>query len=90
LPYRDPGMAWRKMPISMPSDIPPPPAPPYPARYHLLPACLRIPLGPCLNNCGMGCYADRDTPGCGSCRQEFLFVFGSCRYFFGERCFPDY
>jgi hypothetical protein len=89
LAYRDPGMAWRKMPLSMPSDLPPGPAPPYPARFHLVPEHMRKTLRQCLNGCGLGCYADRDTPGCGSCRQEFLFVFGSCRYFFGERCFPD-
>jgi hypothetical protein len=90
LPYIDPSMAWRKMPVSYPSDLPPPPAPKYPRHSYLLPECIRAPIGHCLNGCGLGCYADRDTPGCGSCRQAFLFVFGSCRYFFGEMCVPDY
>jgi hypothetical protein len=90
LPYIDPSMAWRKMPVSAPSDLPPLPAPSYPRHSYLLPECIRAPLGRCLNGCGLGCYADRDTPGCGGCRQAFLFVFGSCRYFFGETCFPDY
>jgi hypothetical protein len=90
LPLRDPGMGWTKEAESSPSPLPPPPAPSYPSRFHILPEGCRKTLGKCLNNCGMACYADRDTPGCGSCRQEFLFVFGSCHYFFGEKCFPDY
>lgn len=90
LPLREPWMGWSKQPISQPLPLPPPPAPPYPARFHILPEGVRKTLGHCLNGCGMGCYADRDTPGCGSLRQEFLFVFGSCRYFFSEGCFPDY
>ncbi len=90
LPLRDPFYAWTKEAVSAPSPLPPPPAPPYPARFHILPECIREPLGKCLNGCGMACYADRDTPGCGSWRQEFLFVFGSCHYFFGEKCTPDF
>jgi hypothetical protein len=36
------------------------------------------------NNCG--CWAQHNTFGCGSCKSEFNFVFGSCRTFFGEPC----
>jgi hypothetical protein len=89
LPMRDPSMAWRMKPISSPSDLSPN-APPYPAQCHILPQGIRQCFIRCWNKCGLGCYADRDTPGCGSCRQEFWFVFGSCRYFFGEGCFPEY
>jgi hypothetical protein len=89
LPLRDPSMAWYPQPLSAPTNLSPN-APPSPARFHILPKGLRDTWLKCINGCGMGCYADRDTLGCGSCRQEFLFVFGSCRYFFGEGCVPDY
>jgi hypothetical protein len=36
-----------------------------------------------------GCWADINTLGCGSLRQELRFIFGSCREFFGESCQPN-
>jgi hypothetical protein len=42
----------------------------------------------CLNSVGLGCAASHDTLGCGSCYAHYIFVFGSCRQFFGEPCFP--
>ena len=42
----------------------------------------------CLNSIGLGCAANHDSPGCGSCYSHYIFVFGSCRQFFGEPCFP--
>jgi hypothetical protein len=82
LPLREPWMGWTKQPLSKPLPLPPPPAPSTTSHFHILPEGVRKTLGHCLNGYGMACYADRDTPGCGSLRQEFLFVFGSCRYFF--------
>jgi hypothetical protein len=42
----------------------------------------------CLNNHGLGCYATHDSAGCTSLHAELTFIFGSCRQFFGEPCFP--
>jgi hypothetical protein len=42
----------------------------------------------CLNSIGLGCAASHDTVGCGSCYAQYIFVFGSCRQFFGEPCIP--
>jgi hypothetical protein len=42
----------------------------------------------CLNSIGLGCAANHDTPGCSSCYAQYIFMFGSCRQFFGEPCFP--
>lgn len=35
-----------------------------------------------------GCYAEPNCPGCGNFRTDAIFVFGSCRAFFGEACRP--
>jgi hypothetical protein len=36
----------------------------------------------------LGCAADFNNPGCGSCYSHLLFMFGSCRTFFGPICEP--
>src|SRR5262245_41656896 len=41
-----------------------------------------------LNKFGLGCNAHHTWFGCGSFRSEMTFIFGSCRTFFGEPCFP--
>lgn len=33
-----------------------------------------------------GCYAEPNCPGCGNFRTEAIFIYGSCRAFFGEAC----
>src|SRR5262249_46464469 len=37
----------------------------------------------------VGCWSPPGQPFCGSCRSEWLFLFGSCRQFFGEPCLPE-
>ena len=44
------------------------------------------PILDCLNRHGLGCMATHESHGCGSCYSQVLFIFGSCRQFFGERC----
>jgi hypothetical protein len=39
-----------------------------------------------MNKKGLGCWAHFNCPACGSCNSECLFLFGSCRQFFGENC----
>lgn len=34
------------------------------------------------------CYAEFNCPGCGNFRTDAIFIFGSCRAFFGEACVP--
>ncbi len=36
----------------------------------------------------LGCAADFNQPGCGSCYSHLLFMFSSCRTFFGPICDP--
>jgi hypothetical protein len=45
-------------------------------------------LSNCLHDHGLGCESHHNSPGCGSCKAECIFIFGSCREFFGEPCFP--
>jgi hypothetical protein len=33
------------------------------------------------------CWAHHNSPGCGNFCSEFNFIFGSCRTFYGERCY---
>jgi hypothetical protein len=40
------------------------------------------------NHYGRCCSSDLNNPGCMGWRAEAQFVFGSCRYFFGEPCLP--
>jgi hypothetical protein len=42
----------------------------------------------CMNSKGCGCMATHNTIGCTSCYAEYIFVFGSCREFFGDACVP--
>ncbi len=42
----------------------------------------------CLHSVGLNCAASHNTVGCGSCYGHYIFVFGSCRQFFGEPCIP--
>jgi hypothetical protein len=42
-----------------------------------------------LNRHGLHCFATLGSLGCGSCKSECQFIFGSCRTFFGEPCIPD-
>ncbi len=41
-----------------------------------------------LNQCGYWCKSNINWYGCGGIRSELQFVFGSCRTFFTEPCFP--
>jgi hypothetical protein len=34
-----------------------------------------------------GCGSDPYNPGCSSCEDECIFLFGSCRQFYGEPCY---
>jgi hypothetical protein len=40
------------------------------------------------NKYGRCCSSDMNNPGCMGPRAELQFVFGSCRYWFGEPCLP--
>ncbi len=42
-----------------------------------------------LNRHGLHCFATLGSLGCGSCKSECQFIFGSCHTFFGEPCLPD-
>jgi hypothetical protein len=61
-----------------PTELSPRPAP-APAKH----AVTRV-----LNHYGLGCQADSFAC-CGSAHSEFHWVFGSCRTFFGETCYPN-
>jgi hypothetical protein len=37
----------------------------------------------------LGCWAHHNQPRCGSLRLELVFLFGSCRAFFGEPCLKE-
>ena len=41
------------------------------------------------NSKSKGCYATHFGMGCGSFKSEMVFLFGSCRAFYGETCSPD-
>jgi hypothetical protein len=41
-----------------------------------------------LNKYGRCCSSDVNNPGCSGWRADLQFVFGSCRYWFGEPCLP--
>lgn len=41
-----------------------------------------------LNKYGRCCSSDVNNPGCSGFRSDLQFVFGSCRYWFGEPCLP--
>jgi hypothetical protein len=50
-------------------------------------ACTDHIIG-CLNRYGLGCMATHNSHGCGSTYAQYLFIFGSCREFFGDPCQP--
>lgn len=52
------------------------------------PSPVRNAIKNCLNRHGLGCNAHHSWFGCGSLRSELTFIFGSCRTFYGEPCFP--
>jgi len=37
----------------------------------------------------LGCYGHHNDYSCGSCQSECVFLFGSCRQFYGERCLKE-
>jgi len=42
----------------------------------------------CMHRKGVGCWSHHNAYMCGSFKSEWIFVFGSCREFFGEACLP--
>jgi hypothetical protein len=42
----------------------------------------------CMHRIGVGCWSHHNMYTCSSFHSEFVFVFGSCRQFFGEPCLP--
>jgi hypothetical protein len=40
------------------------------------------------SNVPICCWAHHNSVGCGNIWSEFVFVFGSCRSFYGEPCLP--
>lgn len=67
--------------------IPGSPYAPPPAGYTPpTPVSLPASRHPCLNRLGMCCWTDHNQFTCSSLQSELIFIFGSCRCFFGERC----
>jgi len=46
------------------------------------------PVVNCLNRKGVGCCGTLNDFGCTSGYAQIIFIFGSCREFFGEPCVP--
>ena len=67
----------RLYPGPSPFGYPPPPGPAQHRLQHVM------------NQHGMGCQSNYPWGACGSFHQDFRFIFGSCRTFFGERCEPN-
>ncbi len=44
------------------------------------------PIKSSLNRHGSCCFATHNSPGCSSSYAQYIFIFGSCRQFFGEPC----
>jgi len=64
---------------SMPPPFAPRPAPP-PAAHR---------LQHLFNQHGLSCASNVPGGACGNVHYDFHFVFGSCRWFFGEQCYPN-
>jgi hypothetical protein len=69
-----------------PPQGPPPTVgvPPYGLTTHVV-----IPPDPAIPNqprVRFGCWATHNGYGCGSFRSDAVFIFGSCRSFYGEAC----
>ena len=47
------------------------------------------PFQRCLNRHGLACASDFNQLGCGNLHSELAFIFGSCRTFFGQPCYPN-
>jgi hypothetical protein len=58
--------------------FPPPPEPPRRPQ----------PIHDCLRSLNIGCFATHNSVGCGSLKAECVYMFGSCRAFYGEPCLP--
>ncbi len=52
----------------------------------LPPAAAPAPRNGWLQRHGLGCWTTHNTLGCSSLKSECIFIFGSCRQFFGEPC----
>jgi hypothetical protein len=76
--------------------LPPPPAPsawvtPDHLDYPYAPPLGPLPPAPPRRLYGLlppRCWTTHNNPGCGSCWAELVYVFGSCRAWYGEPCFP--
>lgn len=62
---------------------------PSPLDARPAPAPSSSPFQRAINKHGLGCGVDPYYSQCGNFRSEFLYVFGSCRYFFRESCPPN-
>jgi hypothetical protein len=86
----------QKLPAQTPTEPLPPivnqracPAPaPTPIDSSSSPTSVRQWFKQVANNYGRCCSSDVNNPGCMGWRAEAQFVFGSCRYWFGEPCLP--
>jgi hypothetical protein len=75
------------------------PVVPYEPSYHApLPAPFAPPPAPgqgphrishLLNQHGLACQSNARWGSCGNLHYDCDFIFGSCRTFFGERCYPN-
>jgi hypothetical protein len=60
-------------PIELGATLPPPP---------------RQPIEKWLRKCNIHCWSCLNCPGCGNCKTECTFIFGSCHAFYGQPCQP--
>ena len=65
----------------------PPSAPAYAPPYMAPPA--KHGVTRVLNQHGMCCGVDPFSPACGNLRYELNFIFGSCRWWMQEPCYPN-
>ena len=65
-------------PLGPPYAVPPPPGPANHRLQYLL------------NQHGMACQSNARWGACGNLHYDCAFIFGSCRTFFNERCYPNY
>jgi hypothetical protein len=82
-----------------PPAAPTVPPSPYAGPAHIDPSVYEAPAAPgqgrgcssgrctaLLHRHGIHCWADHNLPTCTSCKATCVFIFGSCRWFFGEPC----
>jgi hypothetical protein len=98
LPAPAPQLPPRLFPPEPPSSYPPSPdvAPlpnVFPGRQLFTPAYTvppnpgpRQPLHDCLRKLDACCWSHLNYVGCGNCKSECTFIFGSCHAFYGEPC----